>query len=64
MSERKPGWMSDLEWADQRNRGMIWCHRDQDWEPADQFQELPRRPGVRASSCRRSLAARPGRKDR
>jgi hypothetical protein len=58
MSLRRPGWMSQTEWTDQRNRGLVWCFRDQAWEMADQFDPHPSRPAEFESSCRRSLAAR------
>ncbi len=61
MSLRRPSWMSELEWADQRNRGLVWCHRDQAWEAAANFDPQPHRPAEFKSSCRRSLAARPHR---
>lgn len=57
MSLRRPGWMSQTEWTDQRNHDRLWCFRDQAWEPADRFDPHPSRPAEFKSSCRRSLAA-------
>jgi hypothetical protein len=57
MSLRRPGWMDELEWTDQRNRGLVWCFRDQTWEAASRFDPHPSRVGEFQSSCRRSLAS-------
>lgn len=55
MRSRKPSWMSELEWADSVNAGLAWCHRDQAWEPADNFGVDRTHISGRTSSCRRSL---------
>lgn len=42
------------EYIDNTNRGLLWCTRDQDWEPAENFAIDRTRLRGRASSCKRS----------
>ena len=45
------------EYRDRVNAGLLWCYRDQAWEPAEQFGRDRSRIGGRAGSCRRSVNA-------
>lgn len=48
---------SITEYLDNLNQGLLWCWRDQAWEPADAFAIDRTRTRGRASSCRRSTNA-------
>lgn len=45
------------EYLDRINAGLLWCWRDQDWEPAENFGVDRSRVSGRATSCRRSKNA-------
>lgn len=51
----------DLQWAEAVGRGLRWCHRDQAFEPAEQFGRDRSRWDGLAGSCRRSMLAHRGR---
>lgn len=45
------------EYIDRINAGLLWCWRDQDWEPVENFAIDRSRSRGRAGSCRRSTIA-------
>lgn len=48
--------LSVAEYLDRLNAGLLWCWRDQTWEPAEDFAVDRSRSRGRAGSCRRSIS--------